>query len=1841
MFPRHVRWYRLLLLLLVVVNCDEAIAKTDNNLNLDAGSDIFIVCPSPSYINLGCGETPPPIPASFLNVIADGDLADFMALGGSISGDPCGDIIVTVNENNSTGPQGCNTTFRSYSIYEDANSNGVADPDEITDFCFIEYTYDNQAPNVFGTSGLFTGCSDPDFEQVLSEWLSNAGAKLHSIDCNSVTITNNFPGIEFLNTCSSFQYVVDFTFTDACGLQTVVSETLNYDAYTDVFCDIVFVDCSNLEMLDPVTSVPEFEYYFGEVVLCGDDITVSHEDIGEPVNFCDLDFDFGYFERIYTFTDNTCGTEYECAQFIEYYYNEPFISCPVFNCQQGYQAPATTIEELIAQGGFVNGCGDLTLTYVDSYPNISGNDFCTVGSLERTYTVTDFCGNSSSCTQFFEFDNIVELTCPPTGNLINCMELYQSSGTMSPEELALNGGFSSACNEYTLTYVDSPSDVVPCDFTTTITRALTLTTACGATAQCSYQFNFGNFGIVTSCPSYNDPFDSFDDIPPAAANLSEYLANGGSVSGSCSSYTLTHSETINPSYIDGLNNLVRTYEFINECNVIQTCNEFIQFFGAAPAAIEVDCDLATDIVVDCNDAVPTGPTINDLVLSEISTCTDVLEAGASSMDGQPITIVNDFSSITYTGSGTTQDIIFTVSDGSGNSIECTKSVTIIGECMFGVDCSLATDIVVDCNDAGPSGPTIADLIAIELDNCGSIIGSGSTSPDGGSVTVTNNFTGLPYTGSGSTQDVIFTVTDNQGVETECVKSVTIIGECGSITCPPAPATLTCADGFLNPITSFTEFVNQGGSYEFFGCGTLSITSSDDIAFADLDFCSTDDIEINRTYTLTDGCGTEFTCVRVITYARNTEGPVMVCPADVTVDVNSTTCTYTATLTPPTATSTCSSIGVVSVTSQFVNNEVDLEEGSHIIEWKATNECGQITICEQVINVVGTGDDFAIICEGSEMAFLEANGFANVPAEQFVNEIYDACGSSGPYVYQIRRLSSGPCSNGSGTIYSPFISVCCEDIAVGSVDVSIRVTDTNGNQAVCTAEVQVKDLIPPSLVSCPTDTDVSCTQILDLANLSAYGFPTASDNCPGGMTIVETVEDLREDCGFGEIIRTFTVTDIADNIVTCSQTLNVYNNDPLELSDIVWPADNTYTNLCNYEIPGPDVAGVPAYPVNVCSQPLVTSSDNTIISGPGCMVVERVWVVLDWCQFDSGSDATTYRWEHTQILTLQNNISPEFDACDSFVENCGNELTCTGMINLSVSATDDCAAPDELDFAYTLTLESGAIINGQGNAINAPYPYGEHSIVWSVTDQCGNFTTCAQTVHIKDCKAPNAICLSGININLTQMPGNVPMAEIWANDLNVSTTDNCTATEDLEYAFDLNFTQPSKIFDCSDAGTSQLVVMYVRDLDGNIGFCKTSIGVQDNHNLCTNIVSEDDEEVMIAGRITTETNLTMEYVDVMLENSASPMHYMTDQNGLYAFENLPMYDDFNLVPSFEDEILNGISTADILLIQRHILDIERLDSPYKIIAADVNNSENITGVDIIELRKVILGLKDEFNNSTVWRFVDPSTGMTDPENPFPYTENMNLPDLDHNAYNMDFVGVKTGDVNYSALINGFIPETNISTRSHETLRLISNSVERGSIQLTVNTDQLLTGFQLAFRISGSMDQFNLSSSIIDIDESNYAIYDDVVRISWSSGEAINLAEGTELFTMRIGEDADYELLNDLPLFESEAYDASIRSMGIEINLEDNLVDDEWQVFRNTPNPFVDNTFIPFTAPRESKLMLSVFDVNGKLLFQETRNVAEGYQKCELSATDLGNVHGVLYYRLESGDFSSTQPFIRLK
>ncbi len=319
-----------------------------------------------------------------------------------------------------------------------------------------------------------------------------------------------------------------------------------------------------------------------------------------------------------------------------------------------------------------------------------------------------------------------------------------------------------------------------------------------------------------------------------------------------------------------------------------------------------------------------------------------------------------------------------------------------------------------------------------------------------------------------------------------------------------------------------------------------------------------------------------------------------------------------------------------------------------------------------------------------------------------------------------------------------------------------------------------------------------------------------------------------------------------------------------------------------------------------------------------------------------------------------------------------------------------------------------------------FPHGTHKIKWFITDGCGNERFCEYSFTVKDCKAPTVVCLNGLSTNI--MP--TGMIQLWASDFLQYTEDNCTPTSQLKIAIrkcgtGLGFPVDgngnpitSVTFDCTELGT-QCVELWAIDAAGNADYCETYLIVQDNLGNCPT-----SDHINVAGKLETEMTSGIEEATVQLlgTSSFSPPYAffdLSDQGGEYQVMNhLPLDATFTITPEKNDNPLNGVTTYDLVLISKHILGTEPLDSPYKIIAADGNKSGSITTFDIVEIRKLILGIYTDLPNNNSWRFVDHSFVFPNPNNPFEtaFPESISIANAMTNHMHENFMGIKVGDVN---------------------------------------------------------------------------------------------------------------------------------------------------------------------------------------------------------------------------------------
>jgi hypothetical protein len=577
------------------------------------------------------------------------------------------------------------------------------------------------------------------------------------------------------------------------------------------------------------------------------------------------------------------------------------------------------------------------------------------------------------------------------------------------------------------------------------------------------------------------------------------------------------------------------------------------------------------------------------------------------------------------------------------------------------------------------------------------------------------------------------------------------------------------------------------------------------------------------------------------------------------------------------------------------------------------------------------------------------------------------------------------------------------------------------------------------------------------------------------------------------------------------------------------------------------------------------------------------------------------------------------------------------------------------FALLQNLNAGATQKGFSVRWNTPqapnaytipeFPYGTHKIKWILQDGCGNQSVCEYQFTVKDCKAPTVVCLNGLSVNI--MP--TGMIQLWASDFLQYAEDNCTPAGQLKLGirkcgtgtgFPLNpdgSPQTSVTFTCTETGT-QCVEIWAIDAAGNADYCETYVIVQDNLGNCSN------GKINVAGKVTTEMTEGVEETMVKVNGTstfAPPYSFFDLSNNLgeyYVMNNVPLDASFTIAPEKKDNPLNGVTTYDLVLISKHILGTEPLDSPFKIIAGDANKSNSVTTFDIIELRKLILGIYTELPDNDSWRFVDYNFTFPNPDNPFGtvFPESISVANAMTNQMHGDFMGVKIGDLNYSAVANATM-QAEARTEGTAIFDVADRKVEAGEVfEVTFKSAQALKGFQFTATLNGltaisTVDAENVTPGNFNLAPSNAM----TVSINGAQGFTVRFrAEKAGRLSEMLGVSGSitraeaYAMTNDAMTRQDIAFrfdGKTISGLGFEL-------------YQNQPNPFMNRTIVGFFLPEAAEATLTVFDETGRLVYQQKGQFAKGENSIMLERA-LIHTTGVLYYKLETATDTATRKMIQ--
>ncbi len=1072
----------------------------------------------------------------------------------------------------------------------------------------------------------------------------------------------------------------------------------------------------------------------------------------------------------------------------------------------------------------------------------------------------------------------------------------------------------------------------------------------------------------------------------------------------------------------------------------------------------------------------------------------------------------------------------------------------------------------------------------------------------------------------------------------------------------------------DPTWQNTALPNGHPHPDFTGYPTGRVCFNVEIYYEDLriDICGDDAFKVYRRWIATDWCTSEIdTTVQLITIMDT--NLLCVAPPEFGLPTSTHQCVGDIPVPHPIVTDLCDDWDytvsyklrdesgnpyLLPITDGVVGNSntgytiTGLEgvQDSVWIVYTVFDRCGNVC---QAFTEVGFEDNEqpVPVCDLTSFISVNESGMAFAGPLTFDDGSADNCGV---YHMEVERMNNNGCSQPPG---NDLVKFCCNDIGTVQM-VRLTVWDYAGNSNFCMVEAHIQDNIAP-VITCPANVTIDCTA--NINNLNVYGTATASDVC--GATIVETSTSNFSDCGNGTITRTFTATDDYGNSDVCTQVITLQNLTPFGLQHISWPNDYTSHNSClssgsaPEDLPNgfnfPSLADLP------CDN-IAYDYDDVVFQyvDEACFKILRNWTVIDWCQFNPFNPSVG-KWHHTQVIKLMNSSAPVMGAID--VNEFGNAGNCTVTVAIDKVATDDCSTEDALVWNYTVDYDNNGTIDqtGTGNWINGVLPYGTHEICWTVADDCGNESTDCDIIQLIDQKPPTPYCLDGIVTVIMNESGSVA---IWSSDFDAGGFDNCSS---VETAFSNNINDKSRIFDCSDlpngmVDTIELEVHFF-DAEGNSDFCITKLILQDNMDVCPDINLEGDPvPVTMSGAVYSEGDEMVDDVEVRLLDQ--DLEYlgsqMTETEGSYAFEELPMYGNYIVEPSRNDDHMNGVSTLDLLLIQKHILNIQKLDSPYKLIAADVNNSESVTALDLINLRKLILGIYQELPDNKSWRFVDEAFVFEDVENPFPFEEKVSAMGLDYDMTETDFIAVKVGDVNNTASYNAFSGD-NIESRNESFYFNTSNvNFEKGqdlSLGLASEDFASIDGFQFTLNYDASKLNFiDVRSESLQFNDANVALIDEVnglVTISWNSNQSISTDD--EILRLFFSAKAKGSISNSLnitsEITKSEIYqtvNGTINTEKIALRFDGETNAEEFKLMQNTPNPFDNTTVIGFVLPENSVATLKVYDTTGRIVEMIQSEYSKGYNQIELGRNQLTQT-GILYYQLETKTHTASKKMIVIK
>jgi len=346
---------------------------------------------------------------------------------------------------------------------------------------------------------------------------------------------------------------------------------------------------------------------------------------------------------------------------------------------------------------------------------------------------------------------------------------------------------------------------------------------------------------------------------------------------------------------------------------------------------------------------------------------------------------------------------------------------------------------------------------------------------------------------------------------------------------------------------------------------------------------------------------------------------------------------------------------------------------------------------------------------------------------------NALGQAGIAAADINNGSTADCGLQS-MVADPALVTCAD---LGTVTVTLTVTDSNDQTATCSATVTVQDNVAPTAVCQNATVSLDASGSATLA-VSAINNGSADACGIASLSLSKTTFDC-SNTGANSV--TLTATDNSNQTATCSATVTVQDNVAptavCQNATVSLDASGNVTLTVSAINNGSaDACGIASFSLSKTTFDCSNIGANTVMLA-----------VID----NNGQTATC-----SATVTVQDNLFPTLTCPNAVTVTCSANVPAVNLAG--VSATDNCGTPVKSHLGDATTNQT--CVNRK--TVTRTY---------RATDGSGNSNTCSQVITVFDNVQPN---FTSIPANVTVQCSSVPAVG------SSAATDGCSGSVSITY-----------------------------------------------------------------------------------------------------------------------------------------------------------------------------------------------------------------------------------------------------------------------------------------------------------------------------------------------------------------------------------------------------------------------------------------------------------------------------